>query len=772
MKKTARGALSAALTLCVALSTACTMPGQSVIENTTITVQNDFAAVSNGLVEKPDVASRHVSLPNGLRAVFVSPGTDFAENGSDAASMCADVVSLGMNAVVIESTKDGKAYFDLDLNNVKSDAVSAAVDAAHGANLRAYVTLDANALIKSVIEQGGGLKSGFSAAAHKFAIKYGCEGILITNYYTEDSPEMYAEYLRSGSGIGYENWLYETNQFVLRTISDIIRKTSSTTAVGLMIEDMWANSDGNPEGSETADEIQSLYDGHCDTKKYIENNYADFIIVKAYGSTTDSALNFESVVSWWNELAGDNNLKLYVCHLNERIGEYYGWNEDQLLQQLAVMKEQGGSIAGSAFNSLSSLLANPLQSTNTLKEFFADEINADLTAGDLKMTSPTQLDFATHNSTVRFTGTSDKSFDVLFDGKKISTDSSGGFDFEKELSAGTNYFTIEHKDVKYHYSIERIDDVLKTVNSLGYVTVDDGTTVSFYAVACRGSSVYVSIGDETIALAERDSGENTDIDPHYSEFVGYYTVGGGEIGRAHYLGDVYYYASFDGFNESTWGGNITIASKPEPPVVPDPVISEIVPGKSQLKGIDVSTFQGEIDFNAVKNAGYDFVIIKLGEWNHTIDGFETYYWDAKNAGLHIGFYWFCDGETIEEISWEADACIEALQGLQFDLPIFMDIENQYQFDEGMYFCSEAVRTFCDKLEYSGYNTGLYVSTTWLDNVIDYDIKNSYMIWVADWRGYCGYDGEYGMWQYGVGDVPGIDVPTDLNIMELDKLRPI
>lgn len=186
----------------------------------------------------------------------------------------------------------------------------------------------------------------------------------------------------------------------------------------------------------------------------------------------------------------------------------------------------------------------------------------------------------------------------------------------------------------------------------------------------------------------------------------------------------------------------------------------------QMKGIDVSSYQGDIDFEQVKNSGIDFVIIKAGEWNHTVDKFEENYAAAKEAGLHIGFYWYCDGETISEIEQEADACIEALRGKQFDFPIYMDLENSYQYDLGADFCSNAVRTFCGKLEKAGYFTGLYTSTSWLDSVIADDIKKKYTLWVADWRGYCGYDGDYGMWQYGAGYVPGINGMTDLNIIEI------
>lgn len=187
----------------------------------------------------------------------------------------------------------------------------------------------------------------------------------------------------------------------------------------------------------------------------------------------------------------------------------------------------------------------------------------------------------------------------------------------------------------------------------------------------------------------------------------------------------------------------------------------------QMKGIDVSSYQGDIDFEQVKSSGIDFVIIKAGEWNHTVDKFEENYAAAKAAGLHIGFYWFCDGETIPEIEQEADTCIKALEGKQFDFPIYMDMENDYQYNLGADFCSNAVRTFCGKLEKAGYFTGLYSSTSWLNDVIADDIKEKYTIWVADWRGYCGYEGDYGMWQYGVGYVPGINGMTDLNIINMN-----
>lgn len=185
-----------------------------------------------------------------------------------------------------------------------------------------------------------------------------------------------------------------------------------------------------------------------------------------------------------------------------------------------------------------------------------------------------------------------------------------------------------------------------------------------------------------------------------------------------------------------------------------------------MKGIDVSVYQGDIDFEQVKSAGIDYVVIKAGVSTRTDDNYETNYQKAKDAGLYVGFYWYCYGETISEIEAEAAACIEALKGKPFEYPIYMDFEEQSQLNLGKDFCTEAVKTFCNKLEKAGYFVGLYTSTSFLDSVIDDYVKEKYTLWVADWRGYCGYNGKYDMWQYGAGYVPGINGKTDFNVFDI------
>ena len=557
MKKIFRGILAAVLASAL-------LVGNAFSEQPVSDVRDEPSQSSSDAFElpKPEESESMIYLQNGMKAVVVTPETDFSLDGSDLSAMFGELSGYGMNAVIINSTSEDGEYYDLDLST--RNILNSAVENARSEGFYAYVTLDVNSLLNGVIEQGGGLKEGFSAAAHKFAMKYGCEGILLTNYYTTDTPEMYAEYLRSGSGIGYENWLYETNQYILRTVSEAVHRTSNTTAVGILIEDMWANSSVNEEGSETSDTTQALYDGYCDTKKYIESGYADFILVKAYGATENTVLNFGKVVSWWYELGEKNDVMTYVCHLNEKIGVAAGWAEDQLLRQLEIMKKMDG-IGGSAFNSLQSLKANPLNSTETLKKYYNDQINTATLFENLTIISPTQTNFVTYNTNVKFAGTFDENFDVYFDGNKIALNEAGNFYIQKDLKVGRNVFTIEHKGKKVTFTIDRKVEVFKSIENTEDIKVEGGTRITLGAVAYTGSRVSASINGQVINLQEKAASDKLDANGSYSEFIGYYTVPNGVIGREQALGNISYYGVFEGNEKYMTGGTVTVEAKPLPP---------------------------------------------------------------------------------------------------------------------------------------------------------------------------------------------------------------
>lgn len=184
------------------------------------------------------------------------------------------------------------------------------------------------------------------------------------------------------------------------------------------------------------------------------------------------------------------------------------------------------------------------------------------------------------------------------------------------------------------------------------------------------------------------------------------------------------------------------------------------------KGIDVSGWNCEtvpIDFGRVKAGGVDFVFVKAGYFTSTVATFEQNYSGAKNAGLHVGAYWFSYAETVEEAKREAAACIAAIKDKQFDFPIYFDLEWQKQLDKGREFCSEIADAFCGELQKAGYLAGLYMSRCPLQDSIYPEVAKKYELWIAEWGSKCRYDGEYGVWQYSeTGRVDGVTGAVDLD----------
>src|SRR5574344_2279160 len=117
------------------------------------------------------------------------------------------------------------------------------------------------------------------------------------------------------------------------------------------------------------------------------------------------------------------------------------------------------------------------------------------------------------------------------------------------------------------------------------------------------------------------------------------------------------------------------------------------------KGIDISVWQGAIDFNAVRNSGVDFVIIRAGYGTSSKDKyFEENYRKAKAAELHVGAYWYSYADSFSEAVQEAEMFLSTLAGKQLDYPVFLDMEAKKQIEAGTDFCSGLIKTFCDRSE--------------------------------------------------------------------------
>ena len=153
-----------------------------------------------------------------------------------------------------------------------------------------------------------------------------------------------------------------------------------------------------------------------------------------------------------------------------------------------------------------------------------------------------------------------------------------------------------------------------------------------------------------------------------------------------------------------------------------------------IKGIDISHWNGDIDFNKVKAAGIEFVIIKAGGSDrgfYTDSKFRENYEKAKAAGLFVGAYYFVGKKFYGDLSGIEDAkrFIKILQGMQFEYPVYLDVETtDARYKE---LATDAAIAFCSTMEAAGYYVGIYASDiSGFKEKLNHSRLQNYAHWVA------------------------------------------
>ncbi len=195
-------------------------------------------------------------------------------------------------------------------------------------------------------------------------------------------------------------------------------------------------------------------------------------------------------------------------------------------------------------------------------------------------------------------------------------------------------------------------------------------------------------------------------------------------------------------------------------------------------GIDVSEWQGDIDWNSVKNDGVEFAIIRVGYrgyYNPRLvedQKFRQNIQNAKAAGLKIGLYFYSKAITTDEAKAEADFVKSVIGNTILDLPIFLDVEYDGQYDrlKNAELSSEAqtniINTFISTCNGYGYSAGVYASENVLANNMNASSING-SVWLAHWINQTNYSGTYTFWQYAGSEqnitVNGIDGAVDADV---------
>ena len=197
----------------------------------------------------------------------------------------------------------------------------------------------------------------------------------------------------------------------------------------------------------------------------------------------------------------------------------------------------------------------------------------------------------------------------------------------------------------------------------------------------------------------------------------------------------------------------------------------LIPSK-ETYGIDVSKWQGNIDWKAVAQSGVKFAIIRCA-YRGAKDGlihedpyFKANIKGATQNGIKVGVYFFSQAINEVEAIEEASMSIGLVQGYYLNFPMFIDTEKATNgransLDRATR--TRVVKAFCETVRNSGYKPGIYASKSWYNNNLDMSQLSSYNIWVAQYNTSCNYTGRYDMWQYtDAGSVPGIKGNVDMN----------
>ncbi len=192
----------------------------------------------------------------------------------------------------------------------------------------------------------------------------------------------------------------------------------------------------------------------------------------------------------------------------------------------------------------------------------------------------------------------------------------------------------------------------------------------------------------------------------------------------------------------------------------------------EYRGIDISKYQGTVDFKKVKDTGVEFVIARIGYGmyeNQKDPRFEEYYKDAVDNNMPVGVYLYSYALNVDDAKREADVVLNWLKNRRLNLPVYYDIEDKSQENLGKTTLTNMCIAFCDRIEKAGYWAGVYANKYWLTSILNAEeLQKRYTIWVAQYNTENTYKGRFDMWQYtSGGKVNGINGNVDMNILYRD-----
>ena len=339
--------------------------------------------------------------------------------------------------------------------------------------------------------------------------------------------------------------------------------------------------------------------------------------------------------------------------------------------------------------------------------------------------------------------------------------------FDKNIMLDTN--TIGKQEIDIKYSFEDKEDIY----TLRYTVHDNVKPIFLNAAQTRT----ILINDDTNLCDSINIADNYSRVPT-CEIDGEYNIEEAGIYNVNYL------IKDEAGNTNT--RKLTVKVVNELPVTPDPepqpdthvdfdyVINKFKTSNTEI-GIDVSRWQGDIDYDAVREAGATFVMMRLGVSNKpeeelAVDSkFKQNIQNAKAAGLKVGVYVYTAAINEDMAKTLANFIIDTLDGEKLDFPVVFDWENWSKFRSykiSIHDINNVYLTFDKEMKKHNLDTMLYSSKYYLEIIWDDKVKNEHPVWLAHYtNNKSSYTGDYMMWQMcSDGRIDGIKGDVDIDVL--------
>ncbi len=359
-----------------------------------------------------------------------------------------------------------------------------------------------------------------------------------------NDDETYKKY--KGNFKNKEDWRRNNIDTLVKNSYDTVKSINPEVQFGISPFAIWSNKDRNQEGSDTQGGISTYYDYYADSKKWVKEEYLDYIAPQIYWNIGFKVADYSVLLDWWKNVCSGTKVKLYVGHAAYKINDTTQANEWldplQIPKQIALNRDSN-AVSGSIFYGYAKLEANSLGIKDKLHGIYvAGRAPSSNVPEDRQIiiSSPAN-GYETSASKVSILGSCDPDQPIYLNDTLVETSEDGYFTVYVDLENGENTFVFKHKEKETEIKITKKETTASTpyimkrpefkpgsFSPVQAMTMKTGQKVTFSCQAPKGAKVWVELGTYKVNLTSTDSVNSVDITSN--------NAGGNELTPVRYTG--------------------------------------------------------------------------------------------------------------------------------------------------------------------------------------------------------------------------------------------